>query len=130
MHETTLVNNVVEIVLEKAEDLELDRVNAVHLTIGRLRDISEDIFEGMFERLTKGTVAEGAKLVLTRPPVTLRCKSCGYVFHFDARNEATHKCPACSERNYAINTGMEFFLNGIEAAPSASTSPLPQSLCA
>lgn len=121
MHETTLVNNVVEIVLKEAGALEVEKVTAVYLTIGNLRDIAEDLFEGVFGYLTRGTIAQGAELVIRRIPITLRCKTCGYVFHFNVRDESTHQCPMCLERNYTIHSGLEFSVDGIETEPA----PLP-----
>ncbi len=129
MHETSLVYNVVDIVLNQAENCEVERVTGVHLTIGRLRDISESIFEGMFERLTRDTIAEGAELVISRPPIMLRCKSCGYVFHFDAHDEATHRCPACQDKNYAIHSGLEFLVGGIEASPRNEPQSIQHGRC-
>lgn len=126
MHEMSLTRNVVEIVLEEAEAKGALEVRKVHLTIGNLRDVIEEMFEGLFAYLARGTVAEHAELVITHIPVTARCSVCGYIFHLDVRDETTFSCPSCHKKDFQLNTGREFYVNSIDvigAPEKAITKP-------
>ena len=58
MHEMSLTRNVLDIVLDEANAAGATRVQAVRVTIGDLRDIVEELFEGLFSHLS------------VRPPLT------------------------------------------------------------
>lgn len=119
MHEMALTRNVVDIVVQYAEEAGATEVRAVHLTIGHVRDIVEDLFEGCFAFMARGTVAEHADLVITRVPLTVRCNKCDRVYHINVRDTNTWVCPVCKEKDYRLNTGMEFFVNDIEIIGAA-----------
>ena len=118
MHEMALTRDVVDLVLERADAEGAAAVKAVHLTIGYVRDIVEDLFERCFAHVARGTVAERAELVITRVPFTVRCRECGHVYHIDVHEPRTWPCPACGERDYELNSGMEFSVDAIEVAAS------------
>lgn len=113
MHEMALCRDVVDIVIDEAQAAGATKVKAVYLTIGYVRDIVEDIFEDMFAWMSKGTVAEGAEIVLARVPLTVKCKQCGRVYHIDVHDSETWPC-SCGARDYVLETGMEFYVNGID----------------
>ncbi|MCD7819752.1 MAG: hydrogenase maturation nickel metallochaperone HypA [Lachnospiraceae bacterium] len=120
MHEMALVRKVVDIVIEKAEAAGASEVRAVHLVIGEARDIVEDYFEGLFQYLARGTIAENAEMVIYRVPYTVRCNQCGFIFPINVFDEKTWVCPACqARRDYKLNSGMEFSIKNIEVAFSA-----------
>lgn len=127
MHEMALTRNVVDMVVEEAERAGATGVRSVHLTIGYARDIVEDLFEGCFAHMARGTVAEKAEIVITRVPFTVRCNSCDRVYHINVRDKNTWGCPGCGERDYQLHTGREFFINNIEIVKQAlqpQASPL------
>lgn len=125
MHEMALVRNVVDIVLDQAQKSQAAEVKAVYLTIGYGRDIVEEYFDGLFSFLARGTIAEHAELVIQRTPYTVRCNQCHHVFHIDVFDEKTWVCPFCkAEKDYKLNSGMEFSINRIEiAGPGAPAAP-------
>lgn len=115
MHEMGVTRDIVETVIDHAESVGATRVRTVHLVIGFARDIVDELLEGAFKYMTRGTVAEGADLLIERIPFTVRCNQCGFVFHLDVHDEATWACPACdAERDYVLNSGMEFRIENIE----------------
>lgn len=117
MHEMALVRNVVDIVLDQAEKSNATEVKSVYLTIGYGRDIVEEYFDGLFSFLARGTIAEHAELVIQRVPYTVRCNQCHRVFHINVFDESTWVCPFCkAERDYKLNSGMEFAITRIEIA--------------
>ena len=112
MHEMAYVRNVVDTVNKYAER---ENVAAVYLTIGMSRDIVEEYFQGLFQFLARGTVAEHAEIVIRRLPLTVKCNQCGMIFPLNVRDESTWHCPACkAEHDYKVHTGMEFTIDRID----------------
>ena len=114
MHEMALTRTVVDMVVQEAEAVGASEVRAVHMTIGYVRDIVEDLFEGCFTHMARGTIAENAELVITRVALTVRCKKCNQVYYIDVHDVKTWECVSCGKRDYTLNSGMEFFINDIE----------------
>ena len=117
MHEMALVHQVVDAVVEHAEGIGAKEVKAVHLTRGEGRDVVEDFMQGLFSFLARDTVAEHARLVVKRVPYTVRCNRCGCVFPLNVRDSSTWVCPDCGvERDYRLNSGMEFMIDRMQVA--------------
>lgn len=109
-----LTRSVVDMVVEEAETVGALEVRTVYLSIGVARDIVEDMFIGLFAYLSKGTVAENAELIITRPPFMVQCNKCGNIYHIDASNVKTWDCRQCGIRDYKLHSGMEFSIDSIE----------------
>ena len=84
MHEMALVRNVVDIVVEQAEKSGAEEVKTVYLTIGPGRDVVIDYLDG-------------------------------FIFPINVFKQETWVCPSCkAEKDYKLNSGMEFMINRIE----------------
>lgn len=117
MHEMALVRNVVDIVVDQAQKAHASEVKAVYLTIGSGRDVVIEYLDGLFQFLARGTVAEHAELVVQTTPMTVKCNQCGFVFPINVFKPETWVCPSCkAEKDYKLNSGMEFMINRIEVA--------------
>ena len=117
MHEMALMRNVVDTVLDYAEQVQATEVKTVYLTIGFNRDVVEAYMDSMFAFLARGTIAEHASLIVRRTPYTVKCNQCGRVFHINVYDSTTWVCPQCqAERDYKLHSGMEFVINNIEVA--------------
>lgn len=114
MHELALVRDMVDVVVESATQEGATQVKRVLVRVGRARDIVPSIFETAFAYLTKGTLAEGAELVVTPVPVTARCEDCGAIFPLDIFNRSSWVCPRCGGGSYKLHTGREFAIDAIE----------------
>ena len=120
MHEMALMHGVVDAVLEHAEGAGAKEVTMVRLTIGECRDVIEDLLQGLFSFLARGTAAERAELVVRRVPYTVRCNRCGSVFPLNVRDSSTRVCPCCkAERDYRLNSGMEFVIDQMHVVAEA-----------
>ncbi len=91
MHELSIVQNVVNIVLDHAERNGAQKVLSVSLRVGELRDVVDDLIQRFFDYLSKDTIAEEARLKIERLPVIFRCK-CGETFsvHITERRGRHH----------------------------------------
>ena len=100
--------------------LQAQQVTKVHIVLGEGRDIVVDYFESLFRFLARGTVAEGAEVVLHPTPYMARCNACGGEFHLIPVDRRTWTCPGCGAyKDYKLISGMEFYISKIEAAHSA-----------
>lgn len=114
MHELGLARPLIETVIESAEASGARQVKRVYISIGQARDVVPELMEMIFRRLTAGTIAQDAELVVTQIPVSARCEDCGFVFPLDLRDESTWRCPRCGLRHYTLNSGREFRIDRIE----------------
>lgn len=113
MHEMSITSNIVDTVIRYARDNDAQRVESVTLRIGELRDVVDDLMEGCFRHLARGTVAEHAHLSVERVPLRARCVDCHLVFPADLHDPAALACPDCASRNLRIHTGKEFLIEDI-----------------
>ena len=114
MHEMGVTRSLVETVARHAEEAGASGVRTVYLRIGFARDIVDELLDNCFGWMARGTICEGAQLVIERIPFTVRCNHCGEVYHLDVHDESSWPCPFCGEKDYVLNSGMEFMITGIE----------------
>lgn len=118
MHEMSMLINALNIVIDACEGQDVAAVTAVHLSIGVMRDMPEPFVERYFKYCARGTIAQGAEVVVTRVPFTVRCNECGNIFTFDVRDAEQWFCPQCGARQrYSLCTGNELAVTRIEIEP-------------
>ena len=116
MHEMGVTQHVVNIVLRHAEMSGARRVVTVSLRIGELRDVIPEWMQRFFDYLSRGTIAEGATLVIDRSPITFAC-NCGKSFTVSIkgiREKTDVKCPCCGGEKITLSSGREFDILSIE----------------
>ena len=111
MHELSITQSILSLVLEQARAAQAARVTKISLTIGELTGIVDDCVQFYFELLSKDTIAAGASLSFERPDTSLRCRNCDTVFHPENLDWA---CPDCREQKVEIVSGRECQVNSIE----------------
>lgn len=111
MHELSITQSMLDLVLEQAEEAEAKEVKKINLVVGGMTGIVEDCVQFYFKFLGKGTIAEGAALSFTKVPTTAQCQSCGK--HFEVE-EFVWACPHCGGSNIELTAGKELFVESIE----------------
>lgn len=96
-----------------AELSESQRVVAIGLKIGELRDAVDEWMQRYFDYLSRGTIAEGAVLKIEHVPVVARCENCGQTFGVDWKTQEI-ACPQCQGTKAALITGRELSVEDIE----------------
>lgn len=114
MHELPITERILKIVLKHAEKNHVRKVVAIHLEIGKLSDLEDDWIQRYFDYLSKGTVAEGAKLRIEKMPITIRCHACSTSYEAEARKMDDSACPACGEKEGTLLSGREYTVKEIE----------------
>ena len=79
MHEMSLLRDAVDIVSDAVKEADVKAVTKVALAIGDMRDVVEAYVPSLFERLMRGTIAQGAGVEIIHVPMTARCRKCGFV---------------------------------------------------
>jgi hydrogenase nickel incorporation protein HypA/HybF len=108
MHELSITQSVVEICEKNAGGR---RVLAVTLELGELSGIVPDAVEFCFEACTKGTLLEGARLVITRVAPKGLCRDCGSEFPVSAYYDS---CPNCGGYTVELMRGEEMRVKELE----------------
>lgn len=115
MHEMALAENVLDVVVESALQANATAVKTIYLTIGVARDVVANLFDGLLGHLSRGTVAEGAEIVIVEAPVLCRCDECGAVYPVDYTDlSISWGCPSCGSKHYKTCSGMQFEIDRIE----------------
>ena len=115
MHELPVTKSILDIVLRHAAANEVSRVSAIDLSIGALSDLEPEWIQSYFDHISKGTAAEGARLRVSRSPLTFRCASCHAAF--DAAREELDRiaCPDCGSGDASIVAGANYTVEAMEA---------------
>lgn len=108
MHELSLIQSIVEICEEHAGGR---RILEVTLEIGILSGVVPEALEFCFEAAARGTLLEGARLVIERVPATGFCNDCGVV---STINTYFDPCPCCGAPALDLRSGDEMRVKDLE----------------
>jgi hydrogenase nickel incorporation protein HypA/HybF len=111
MHELSVTESLLEIALRHAAKAHAKRVTNLYLLIGQLSSIIDDSVQFYWDFVSKGTLAEGAKLNFRRIPAEFLCLDCHHRFSPGREN---FLCPACAGSRVKIVSGEEFRLEAID----------------
>ena len=114
MHELPVTGEILKIVLKHAQQNGVSRVITVHLQVGKLSDLEDEWIQRYFDYLSKGTVAEGAKLKIERLPIVLRCPSCLTSYEIEASRLTDPVCPGCGGKDGELVSGREYRIKDME----------------
>jgi hydrogenase nickel incorporation protein HypA/HybF len=114
MHELPITESILKIVLKHAEANRAEKVIAIHLQVGKLSDLEDDWIQRYFDYLSKGTLAEGAKLKIERTPVVMRCDACSTSYEVEIARMGDLVCPACGEKGGTLLSGREYTVKEME----------------
>jgi Zn finger protein HypA/HybF (possibly regulating hydrogenase expression) len=111
MHEYAVTQNIVNIAVSEAETAGSKKIIEIRLVIGDLSSIIDESVSMYFDIISKGTAAEGAKLVFKRVPAGLVCTVCGIKFNKPQRG---FECPVCGSQGTLTGEGKEFYIESLE----------------
>ena len=102
MHEMSLAEGVLQIVERTAGDNAAAKVNAVWLEIGTLAQVETEALRFCFDVVTRGSVADGARLEIVAVPGAAWCMRCGERVALMAIGDA---CPRCGGYQLQVVAG-------------------------
>lgn len=92
MHEMSLAEGVLQIIEDHRRTHGFARVTAVYLEIGQLAGVETEALRFAFDIVTRGSIAEGARLEIDALPGQGWCLKCSEAVAIGALYDA---CPHC-----------------------------------
>lgn len=111
MHEMSLAEGVLHILEDAAREQDFSRVKTVWLEIGRLSSVEPEAMRFCFDAVTRGSLAEGARLEILDVSGVGRCLSCGETVEIAAVYDP---CPACGGYPVSPTGGTEMKIKELE----------------
>ncbi|HEY95492.1 MAG TPA: hydrogenase maturation nickel metallochaperone HypA [Dehalococcoidia bacterium] len=111
MHELSIVESLLALVLEHADKAEAEKVVGVNLVVGELSGVVDEAVEFYWDFLTRETIAKDSRIIFRHVSARLKCRKCGEVF---LSSENGYICPKCSEQQVDIIAGRELFIESLE----------------
>lgn len=111
MHETAIVQSAVELILAKAAEHHLKKINRIKAKVGELSGALPEAMLFAFQSVSQGTIAEGSDFIIDRVEATASCNSCSITFPIRYYH---HVCPSCGGLDNQVLTGYELYIDTIE----------------
>ena len=111
MHEMSLCESVVRILEDTARSQGFGRVKTVWLEVGALSGVEIEAMRFSFDAVTRGTLAEQAKLELIALPGRAWCMQCAKSVEVQQRFDA---CPTCGSYQLQVTGGDELKIKELE----------------
>ena len=87
------------------------RIKAVHLALGEISELDQEVIQRHWQDFSKGTPAEQAQLHFRLIKAEVQCMACFSKYH---PMDGKIHCPYCGSYGAKILTGEEFYLESIE----------------
>ncbi len=111
MHEMSLCEGVLDILKTEAVNQGYKRVMTVWLEIGELSGVEPDAMMFSFDAVTRGSLADGAKLVIVPVPGESWCMKCSKNIKVKQRFDC---CPDCGSYQLQVVSGDEMKIKELE----------------
>jgi hydrogenase nickel incorporation protein HypA/HybF len=111
MHEMSIAQGILDIVLETAAKHSAVKVTCIKLLIGQMTQVEPESLTFGFEVLSAGTIAGGAKVEITIVPLVGECSSCGQQFTVE---KYRFFCPFCNSASVVVVSGRELAVDYLE----------------
>jgi hydrogenase nickel incorporation protein HypA/HybF len=113
MHELSVTQSILDIALDYAARGQATRIVEIQLQIGEISDFDDEWIQRYFDFVSKGTIAEGARLRISRVPARMQCDRCSFIFPLDKSTWNT-QCPSCQSKETHLLSGREFRVESLE----------------
>ncbi len=126
MHEMPVTQGLLNMALEAAGGR---RVTDIYLQVGRMAAIVPSSVEVFFDHLSRGTLAEGARLHFETMPMEMGCLDCGRPVDLSAWPDdrpqvimarAIARGCTCGSKRLRVTGGVSFGMTRIEVEDDAS----------
>jgi hydrogenase nickel incorporation protein HypA/HybF len=114
MHELQVTNRILQLALEHASRGRADRILVIHLRVGELCHLEKDWLQHYFDYLSKGTLAENARLEIEWAPIVLQCNACGFSFEVTREELGVAECTSCGEARCKLVSGQGYLVENME----------------
>jgi|Deesub1362A_J573_1020465.scaffolds.fasta_scaffold15846_4 hydrogenase nickel incorporation protein HypA/HybF len=105
MHEVSIAQGILDIIIENSEKYGFKKVNSVLLRVGKASGIVIDALRFAFEVVKKDTIASEADLLIEEIPLGGVCLNCNN--SFTTEDSYILECPHCGDISFKITQGRE-----------------------
>ncbi|AMK15664.1 hydrogenase maturation nickel metallochaperone HypA [Methanobrevibacter olleyae] len=116
MHSSTVVQSILNVALETAEEYDANKVTEINVEIGKLNWITTDKLKYIFSVLSKDTLAENAELIVNEADAKIKCYNCNYIGLIDNINKEIIPmvlCPKCGSHRVNVLKGYDLNIGNI-----------------
>lgn len=111
MHEMSICESILSVIEQQAVAQSFNKVNMVRLEIGPLAGVELQALRFSFDVVTRGGIADGAKLEVIELPVEGWCMPCARSVRV---KERYNPCPECGSYQVQITGGDELRIKEME----------------
>jgi hydrogenase nickel incorporation protein HypA/HybF len=111
MRELHAIRAILNRAILKAREDEAAHITGLHLAIGEIAEFDQNVIQGHWNDLSKGTPAEAAQLHFRVITAEVQCMSCFRKYHPE---NGKILCSNCGSMGAKILSGEEFYLESIE----------------
>lgn len=111
MHELSIAQSILKIVEEEAKRNHACRISSIKIKAGELRGIMPESLSLCFDFVSRGTLAQGARIDIEKLPIQGRCNCCQAAFPIE---NYRFSCPQCQNKEVTLTQGMELSVHEIE----------------
>jgi hydrogenase nickel incorporation protein HypA/HybF len=123
MHELSITQGILDLVLEAAAREGGGRVTAIDLVVGELSSIVDDSVQFYWDLIAEDTPAAGAVLRFRRVPLQFECRRCRALFE---PRDGDFDCRHCGAADVRVAAGDELRVESFDLeprTPARSSSP-------
>jgi hydrogenase nickel incorporation protein HypA/HybF len=121
MHEFSTAQGIMSMILSTANRYQVEKIIQINLEIGEFTLLNHYQLRFSLKTLSKGTIAERAKINIKTIKGNLKCKNCGYQGYREVKEEdhlmisfSPFTCPKCDSPNTDIIGGREINIKDIK----------------
>ncbi|MCB1761633.1 MAG: hydrogenase maturation nickel metallochaperone HypA [Gammaproteobacteria bacterium] len=111
MHEMSLCESILQVIEQSAANQGFTRVKTVWLEIGVLAAVELEAMRFGFDVVTRGSLADGAKLEIVELPGEAWCMRCAKTVRVKQRFD---DCPDCGGYQLQLTSGEEMRIKELE----------------
>ncbi|MEO0225857.1 MAG: hydrogenase maturation nickel metallochaperone HypA [candidate division WOR-3 bacterium] len=110
MHELSVTQSIFDICLQEARKHSLRKITEINIRLGRFSTFEPESIIFYFNIMSKGSIAENAKLKFEIIKIKVLCLNCDNIMESD---EPIFVCTSCGHSNFEILEGREFSIESI-----------------
>ena len=111
MHELYATQAILEKAIKKADEQKATRITNLYIVVGEVSSYSDESVQFYWDEISKGTIAEEAKLHFRHVPAEMQCMAC---FTKYKPEDGEIVCPNCGSAGAKIIAGEEFFMEALD----------------
>jgi hydrogenase nickel incorporation protein HypA/HybF len=112
MHELSIAVSIVEMAAEEADRHGADRVEAVHLRLGKLSGVVERALVASYDLACEQTPLAGSRLLIEEVPVLVYCTICRA--NREVESLSSFACASCGTPSAQVVQGREIEVFALE----------------